>query len=120
MTVFFPIFELVDRYAIAKLKYNKTQANKEELDFYCDQLSGYDLLLVEQELNELYVIHSNIWALELELKSGQEHKLSLEDIGRRAIEIRNWNNKRVAFKNIMANKLGQGQILEIKRDHLSE
>lgn len=120
MTVFFPIFELVDRYVIAMLKYNKTQANQAELDFYRDQLSTYDLTVVNSELSELYNIHSNIWALESELKSGQENRLPLEEIGRRAIEIRNWNNQRIALKNAIAAKLGQGEIIEIKRNHLSE
>jgi hypothetical protein len=120
MIAFFPIFELVDRYVIAELKHNKTQANNEELNFYRDQLSGYDLTKIDHELEQLYTIHSNIWALESELKSGQEHKLSLEEIGRRAIEIRNWNHKRIELKNSMATKLGQGQLVEIKRDHLSE
>ena len=58
--------------------------------------------------------------LEAELKSGQEHKLDLTELGRRAIEIRNWNHKRIALKNIMADKLGQGYIHEIKQEHLSE
>lgn len=120
MTQFFPIFELVDRYSIAMLKFRKTQANKEELAFYDNQLIDYDLSLVKEELDQLYLIHSNIWALEAELKSGQEQKLSLEEIGRRAIEIRNWNNKRVSLKNAIADKLGQGSIHEIKKDHLSE
>ena len=120
MTQFFPIFELVDRYCIAMLKFNKTQANKEELAFYESQLADYDLSTVKEDLDQLYNIHSNIWALEAELKSGKEQELSLEEIGRRAIEIRDWNNKRVALKNVIADKLGQGHIQEIKKDHLSE
>lgn len=120
MTLFFPVFELVDRYVIAMLKYNKTQANLAELDFYREQLSAYDLTDIDAELGQLYTIHSNIWALESELKSGLEQQLSLEEIGRRAIEIRNWNNQRVTLKNTMAAKLGQGHVVEIKRDHLSE
>jgi arginine/lysine/ornithine decarboxylase len=120
MTPFFPIFELVDRYVIAMLKFNKTQANQEELDFYHAQLCKYDLSIVNKELENLHNIHSNIWNLEAELKSGRENKLTLEEIGRRAIEIRNWNNQRISTKNIIAEKLGQGNIKEIKKDHLSE
>ena len=120
MIPFFPVFELVDRYTIAMLKYNKTQANLPELDFYCEQLSIYNLTDIDAEIVQLYNIHSNIWALEAELKSGLEAQLPLEEIGRRAIEIRNWNNQRVALKNTMAAKLGQGHVIEIKRDHISE
>lgn len=116
---FFPVIELIDRYAIAKLKFEKTSANQEELDFYLAQLSHYDLGKIDQELDELYNIHKTIWNLESELKSGKEHLLELSEIGRRAIEIRNWNNRRVKLKNAIADKLGC-VVKEIKQDHLSE
>jgi len=115
----FPIIELVDRYSIAQLKYNKTQANQEELDFYNTQLESHDLTAISNELHELYDIHSEIWNLEAELKSGREAELELAEIGRRAIAIRDWNNKRIAIKNIIAEKLGCS-VREIKKDHLSQ
>jgi hypothetical protein len=115
----FPIIELVDRYAIAKLKFDKTQANNDELDFYGNQLESFDLTQIQNELTELYNIHSRIWSLESELKTGREAELPLEEIGRRAIAIRDHNNKRIALKNLMAEKLGCG-VREIKKDHLSE
>ena len=115
---FFPVIELVDRYAIAKLKLDKTGLNAQELEFYTQQLGAYDLDSVQTELSELYAIHAKIWNLESQLKSGREQELALEEIGRRAIEIRDWNNKRVALKNAMADKLGCA-VREIKSDHLS-
>jgi hypothetical protein len=115
----FPVIELVDRYTIALLKYKKTQANQEELDFYKTQLSDYNLDSVQEDIDQLYSIHNEIWALESQLKSNQEHKLALEEIGRRAIAIRDWNNQRISVKNRLAEKLGCG-VREIKRDHLSE
>lgn len=115
----FPVIELVDRYAIAKLKFDKTQANKDEFDFYVNQLVGYDLTNVELELDDLYEIHKQIWNLEAQLKAGKENELPLEEIGRRAIAIRDLNNKRIALKNSMANKLGC-IVREVKQDHLSE
>lgn len=120
MNINFPIIELVDRYSIAKLKFVKTGANKSELEFYQQQLKKYNIFPIEQELSDLYQIHLQIWELEAELKSGTEENLPLEEIGRRAIKIRDWNSKRVALKNCMAEKLGQGDIQEIKLDHLSQ
>jgi hypothetical protein len=119
MKLIFPIIELVDRYAIAKLKFDKTQANQEELDFYQDQLSHYDLSVVNKELDSLYNIHASIWSLESLLKSGREQELSLEEIGRRAIAIRDLNHQRIECKNKMAEILGCS-VREIKKDHLSE
>jgi hypothetical protein len=78
----FPVIELIDRYTIAKLKFSKTQANLDEIEFYNEQLKYYNLNLVSQELDELYQTHSTIWSLEAELKSGQESKLSLEELGK--------------------------------------
>ena len=120
MSTFFPIIELVDRYAIAKLKFNKIKTNIDELNFYQSQIDSYDILCIKDELDQLYEIHSTIWGLESELKNGVEYQLDLAEIGRRAIKIRDWNNKRIALKNSMAIKLGQGNIIEIKKDHLSE
>jgi hypothetical protein len=116
---FFPIIELVDRYAIARLRFDRTQANQEELDFYNTQIANIDITKITKELDELFAVHQSIWNLEAELKSGVEDQLSLEEIGRRAIEIRNWNNKRIRIKNLIADKLGSN-IKEIKRDHLSQ
>lgn len=118
MTYQFPVIELVDRYAIAKLKFAKTGANQAELDFYQDQVNTINLSLVKSQFDALCAVHESIWNLESELKSGVEHRLSLEEIGRRAIEIRNLNNRRVELKNSMASLLGCS-VQEIKQDHLS-
>ena len=116
----FPVVELVDRYSIAKLKLVKTNgANQDELVFYEQQLKDLDLSSVADQLDMLFDIHAGIWSLEAELKSGREAELSLEEIGRRAIAIRDLNNKRVQIKNTIAEKLGC-KVREIKQDHLSE
>jgi len=115
---FFPVIELVDRYCIAELKFNRTLANHSEREFYQTQMQQHNTAQIEQELKDLYSIHENIWNLESDLKSGLEERLSLEEIGRRAIKIRDWNNKRIKLKNIMAEKLGC-RVREIKQDHVS-
>ena len=115
----FPIIELVDRFCIAQVKQEKTNANTEEIAFYKEQLSYYNLDLVNDQLLDLFKVHRTIWELEAELKAGTEHNLGLEEIGRRAIVIRDWNNKRVSLKNSMAEKLGCS-VREIKLDHLSQ
>ena len=119
MTPVFPIIELVDRLAIAEIKFKRTKANEEELLWYMNEAIRIDLTEIVNEYENLKRIHDEIWELEAELKTGREAELSLEEIGRRAIAIRNHNNKRVALKNIMAEKLGC-PVKEIKKDHLSE
>jgi hypothetical protein len=117
--LFFPIIELVDRYSIAQLKFKRTYGNQAELDFYTEQLKPHDLSKIQNELEELNNIHDCIWDLEALLKSGRESEISLEEIGRRAIEIRNWNHRRIELKNRMADILGC-TVREIKQNHLSE
>ena len=119
MTPKFPIIELIDRLAIAEVKFQRTGANEEELLWYKDQALYIDLGEIVTEYEDLKCIHNEIWNLEAELKSGREAELALEEIGRRAIAIRDHNNKRVALKNAIAEKL-ECPIREIKKDHLSE
>ena len=119
MNPVFPIIELVDRLAIAEIKFKRTKANEEELLWYINQAVRIDLTLIVDEYENLKTIHNKIWELEALLKTGRESELSLEEIGRRAIAIRDYNNKRVALKNSMAEKLNC-PVREIKKDHLSE
>lgn len=119
MNVSFPVIELLDRLAIAEIKYEKTQSNQAELDYYKQQVNRLNFSAVQDEFQTLKQIHRDIWNLEKELKSGHEDQLPLEEIGRRAIVIRNMNNRRINIKNQMAEIL-DCSVREIKHDHLSE
>ena len=119
MTPKFPVIELVDRLAIAEVKFQRTKANEEELLWYMNQALRIDLTQIVDEYEDLKRIHNEIWELEAELKTGREAELSLEEIGRRAIAIRDHNNKRIKLKNTIAEKLNC-PVREIKQDHLSE
>ena len=119
MSYHFPVIELFDRLAIAEVKWARTHSNQEELKWYRDQIVQFDLSLIQSCFDELKNIHDTIWSLETELKSGHEADIGLEEIGRRAILIRDWNNKRIAIKNKIADLLGCN-VKEIKKDHLSQ
>lgn len=103
----FPITELVDRYTIAQVKYDRTGgANQEELDFYETQMSLLNKLEIREELIALKILHNKIWDLEDDFKKCRIDGTDLAEIGRRALEIRDYNNMRVTFKNTIAEKLG--------------
>lgn len=120
MTFAFPVIELVDRFTIAKVKYEKTDgANWEELKFYMAQVKLLDMDLIAEELVELEDIHRRIWAMEDDFKKCRIDGASLEEIGRRALEIRDLNNHRVQYKNAIAEKLND-PVKEIKQNHASE
>lgn len=116
----FPIIELVDRYTIARVKYEKTNgANLAELEFYQHQIDKLDVALIQDELTELENIHRRIWAMEDDFKKCRIDGIDLAEIGRRALEIRDINNFRVQYKNSMAAKCHDA-VREIKQDHTSE
>jgi hypothetical protein len=112
------LIELVDRYCIAQVKLSILGNNQEEFDFYKEQLSSeFDINLVQQDLNELTEIHRKIWDMEDDFKKCVvELKYPLEEIGRRAILIRDINIDRYAIKNRIAEKLNN-PIREKKRYH---
>ena len=114
---FLPVLELIDRLCIARVKHARTNgANQVELDWYEEryrQLPRSPEL--DADIQAMTDIHHAIWDLEWQLKSGVEQMLSLQEIGRRAIAIRDFNNKRIAYKNSIATILGH-PVKEIKQD----
>lgn len=116
----FPVIELVDRYTIARVKYEKTQgANAAELDFYSAQIAKLDTQLIQAELFVLEDIHRRIWDMEDDFKKCRIDGADLSEIGQRALDIRDLNNYRVQYKNSIADKLND-PVREIKQDHTSE
>lgn len=124
---FLPELELIDRLCIARVKFERTSGgNQDELDWYearyqelITDLSPDQLTQLQNDIAEITKIHNKIWDLEWQLKSGVEHLLELDEIGRRAIAIRDWNNRRITYKNSIAALFGL-KLREIKTDHLSD
>jgi hypothetical protein len=84
-----------------------------------NDLDAEQLDQLNKDIEEITKIHNQIWNLEWQLKSGVEHLLPLDEIGRRAIAIRDWNNRRISYKNSIAALFGL-KMREIKTDHLSD
>jgi hypothetical protein len=117
----FPVIELVDRYAIAVVKHEKTNgANRAELDFYLDQLKSININPMNTMIIDLIEHHAYVWSLEDDFKKCKIDNLPLEEIGRRAIHIRNIGLKRVELKNALADTINIDSVREIKQDHISE
>jgi hypothetical protein len=118
---FLPVLELIDRLCIARVKHARTQgANQTELAWYEQRFQQLPQSAeLDDAIQSMTDIHHAIWDLEWQLKSGVEQMLSLQEIGRRAIAIRDHNNKRIAYKNTVARILGH-PVTEIKQDHLAD
>ena len=118
---YLPVLELIDRLCIARVKHVRTKgANQTELDWYEKQFKQLDHSAeLDEVIQKMTDIHHAIWDLEWQLKSGVEQMLSLEEIGRRAIAIRDFNNRRIAYKISVA-KILNLPVTEIKQDHLAD
>ena len=116
----FPVIEIVDRYAIAVVKHKKTSgANQEELDFYLKQMRKVNINPQNNLVLDLIAHHEYVWNLEDDFKKCRVDNLPLEEIGRRALHIRDVGFKRVDLKNALAALAGD-PVREIKQDHISE
>lgn len=111
----FPIIELVDRYTIAQVKYMRTNgANEAELEFYKNEVDKLNTYAIHDELIALKILHHKIWDLEDDFKKCRiDGTVDMAEIGRRALEIRDYNNTRVTIKNKIAEILND-PVKEIK------
>jgi|SRR6185436_6941212 len=65
-------------------------------------------------------INVEIWNLENVIRNGGEKKLGLEEVGRRAVRIRDLNKKRIQYKNKLNGLFLKGGFKENKVQHRSE
>lgn len=94
------IGDVVDRWTIAYLK--STIGGEDcidEINAYIDHCSQYDQKTVTTAWKELHVHNWDIWKLESDIRKGKEGELGLEEVGRRALAIRDHNKLRVAVVN---------------------
>lgn len=120
-----PICELCDRLTIAQLKMSRLpdgEINKEELQA---QINYYSLGIdpFNEELRrlifELQSINGKMWDAEYDIRKGLDADLGLEEIGRRALAIRNLNRERIAVKNKITDLVGQPEFKDCKMNHAS-
>lgn len=111
----FPIIEIVDRYAIAVVKYNNTNGlNKEELDFYSTQMSYSGIPTDHKLVLELIDHHKYVWDLEDDFKKSRIDGFPIEEIANRALHIRDVGFIRAELKNALAEEFDD-PVREIKQ-----
>ena len=99
----FPAIEIVDRYTIAVVKYNKMNGeNSEELDFYRLQMTEINIPLDHSLILDLIKHHDYVWSMEDDFKKMRVDNLPLDVIGQRALLIRDVNVNRITLKNQLA------------------
>ncbi len=118
----YPIAELIDRYSILLLKKERLPENPViEFDLLRHTKGISEIkhlpVLVQQWVDHLKEINGQIWDLEADIRAGREGEMPLEEVGRRAIKLRDLNAERIRRKNNIAYLVGEPS--EIKVDHAS-
>jgi hypothetical protein len=114
--------EMIDRYSILLLKKDRLPehaAVQEECSRFAIELEIYqEQEYVREHLDLLVKVNGQIWDLESDIRRGREGELGLEEVGRRALLIRDLNAERIRLKNRVAER--HGEFKEIKVDHASD
>ena len=116
--------DIIDRLAICQLKAIRINnpTCKREFREYLDELFVLFMQYPEIDwwgfIQEAVKVNDDIWKLESAVRQGKLDGDS-QEVGKRAIEIRNFNKKRIDIKNRINTLTGEGYI-EGKTDHLSE
>lgn len=123
--ILMPINELCDRLTIAELKLERLSAQELDKTLLSKQIAYFwagvdrnNLQLLEL-IAQLKTINGQMWDLEYDLRKGLDDSLGLAEIGKRAIEIRNFNRTRVAVKNQIAELVSQPEFFDCKMNHVS-
>ena len=109
-----PIPEVADRYTIAILKIERLDQTEIDVEDMQRQIKYYKegLDLKNPELSmlvdDLYEINGKMWDAEHAIRKGQDENLGLEEIGKRAIKIRDLNRVRMKVKNDIIELTGDG------------
>ena len=105
----YTIADIFDRFSILTLKLERLENSgmEEEFSRYKQEFDTiqlkYQTVLehITFLYNAIYYVNGKIWDLEADIRSENEEVLGLEEVGRRAIRIRQWNKQRIHIKNLI-------------------
>lgn len=125
-----PIGEIFDRFTIVELKKRRLsnsdslsrqlEVYKNEVDRLINDLDVQRQKIARNYIQQLIQINASIWDLEHDIRAGLEGTMPLEEVGRRAIKIRDFNGRRMRTKNLIYDLFNQQEFKDVKIDHISE
>ena len=121
-----PMSELCDRLTIARLKQQRltsAQADQRDLNaqiaYYMQGIDCIDFILNDL-VHKLEKINGKMWDAEYNIRRGLDDDAPMEEIGRRALVIRELNLERIAVKNQIAAHCKQTEFTEVKRYYMRD
>jgi hypothetical protein len=121
-----PICELCDRLTIAKLKLQRLPAAELEKTLLQKQIAYYETGIDYTDpqlcklIEDLLDINGQMWDAEHDIRKGLDKMLGMDEIGKRAVKIRNLNRIRVSIKNKITLLAGQPEFSDCKMNHVSQ
>ena len=115
----YPLSELIDRLSICGLRIKKLNEGHDEYNHILKEILSKNFKDFNFYLSSLFEVNSKIWELESDIRNCLDEKLGYEEIGRRAVLIRDLNKKRVSLKNEIVEKTGCG-FTNKKSNHISQ
>ena len=118
-----PLAEIADRFSILLLKSERLPFNDNiDTELRMDRNAIVDNFVPVEVVKQLYEVNGKIWELEFDIRMGKlsnpQTESEFAEIGRRALQIRDLNARRIAIKNRLAE--GLGEPIEVKGDHASQ
>lgn len=116
----YPLTDLIDRFSILRLKLQRLPVDEEikaEYEIFLNAINDFGNDKSSEWIEKMTEINGRIWDLESDIRKGKEKELGLQEVGRRALAIRDINAERIAYKNEIAKEIGWFK--EKKIDHAS-
>lgn len=114
------IGDVIDRWTIAYLKHYRGKIDTyDECEEYRIYSENYDIKVIKEAFDGLLKANGDIWTLESDIRQGKEGELGLEEVGRRALAIRDLNAGRIKIKNQLNERFEEG-FVEVKVNHASQ
>ena len=126
----YPLDELIDKRSITQLKAERIEETQDrtrlinEFSDYTFAIADYinENICTKEQVDswhaQLYNANANTWDLETNIRKGQTGNMSLEEVGKTAITIRESNGVRVKIKSDIVEVIGLGY-KDIKINHAS-
>lgn len=105
--------DVADKWTILRMKVRLSEESREEFEAYEAEFDRFKY--PPDILADLIEANSKIWVLESEIRNGRD--LPLEEVGRRALMIRDFNKLRIEAKNRINEIFGEYK--EYKVNHAS-
>ena len=109
-----PLPEVADRYTICQLKLERldhkqidVDSMKEQLEYYKKGIDFTNTQLIKLS-KDLYNINGRIWDTEGSIRAGLDDELGYDEIGKRAVQVRDLNRVRMSIKNDITELTGEG------------